>query len=132
MFKTNKLHVLAAVITLIGSLVVVTYGQKAYTYTYTAKLSNQDHFNSSGARIKSAADIIRQDRANFHKFNKRDKEDTNGNVFSTASARAEIPKKLVISKSTAKKIVDGTPTVIVTVTYLTMNDELFEINVGIK
>ena len=43
--------------------------------TYVARLSAKDHFNSSGGRLDSAAAIIRQDRANFHKFGRRDAED---------------------------------------------------------
>ena len=36
--------------------------------SYVAFLSEADHFNSNGQRLTSAAAIIRQDRANFHRF----------------------------------------------------------------
>ncbi len=49
--------------------------------SYVARLSAQDHFNSKGVRLESVAAIIRQDRANYHKFNLRDPEDTYDGVF---------------------------------------------------
>ncbi len=58
--------------------------------TYVARLSARDHFNSSGERLKTAAEIIRQDRANFHRYHNRDKEDTGDPIFSDAAARASL------------------------------------------
>ena len=43
--------------------------------SYVAFLSEADHFNSNGERLRSAAAIIRQDRANFHRFGRRDPDD---------------------------------------------------------
>ena len=40
--------------------------------SYTALLSEADHFNSSGQRLTSAAAIIRQDRANYYRYGVRD------------------------------------------------------------
>ena len=37
----------------------------AFVESYTARLSERDHYNSNGQRLLSAAAIIRQDRANF-------------------------------------------------------------------
>jgi len=34
---------------------------------YRAKLSSKDHFNSAGARLTKVEQILRQDRANYHK-----------------------------------------------------------------
>src|SRR3984957_18842556 len=40
--------------------------------SYVALLSEADHFNSNGQRLTSAAAIIRQDRANYHRYGIRD------------------------------------------------------------
>lgn len=55
--------------------------------SYTARLSSEDHFNSDGSRLKSAADIIRQDRANYHKFKIRDAEDQGDSFFDDVDSR---------------------------------------------
>ncbi|PIE45079.1 MAG: hypothetical protein CSA44_02630 [Gammaproteobacteria bacterium] len=84
--------------------------------TYVAKLSSQDHFNSKGQRLRNAAAIIRQDRANFHKFHKRDAEDEWDSFFSSVKNRARLERMLnngYLSKSTKNRIVNGTPTIIV-------------------
>lgn len=54
-----------------------------------AFLSNQDHSNSNGDRLKSVADILRQDRANYYK-GRRDRwdEDDEG-IFATPEGRAK-------------------------------------------
>ncbi|MDP3009511.1 MAG: hypothetical protein Q8N30_10660 [Methylococcales bacterium] len=48
---------------------------------YSARLSADDHTNSDGKKLTAVADIIRQDRANFHKFNLRDNDDTADSFF---------------------------------------------------
>ena len=49
--------------------------------SYVALLSERDHFNSSGQRLTTAAAIIRQDRANFHRFGLRDPGDEDDTFF---------------------------------------------------
>ncbi|MDD1606388.1 MAG: hypothetical protein LUP96_06810 [Methylococcaceae bacterium] len=86
--------------------------------SYTAKLSSEDHFNSDGQRLKSAADIIRQDRANYHKFNIRDGEDQGDSFFGDKDNRERIPamlKKGSLDKATQKSILNGTPVVLVNI-----------------
>ena len=82
---------------------------------FMAKLSEQDHFSSAGKRLATVAAIIRQDRANFHKYGKRDAGDTEGG-YQTAAARANLEReiaKLKISPSLRKKILNGTPLIYV-------------------
>src|SRR5580698_3701854 len=50
-------------------------GLGAYVESYTARLSERDHYNSNGQRLRSAAAIVRQDRANFYVYGLRDSED---------------------------------------------------------
>lgn len=84
--------------------------------TYVAKLVTQDHFNSKGIRLTNAAAIIRQDRANFHKFGKADEQDEWDSFFSRKANRARLERMLrngVASKATLKQIVNSTPTIVV-------------------
>ena len=62
--------------------------------SYNAFLSSADHFNSSGERLTTAAAIIRQDRANFHKFGIRDDRDENDSYFANVNNRAVLEQML--------------------------------------
>ncbi len=88
--------------------------------SYTARISDQDKFSSTGASLvqndkataATAAAIIRQDRANYHQFNKRDSEDETDCVFDDKEKRALLEKRLAAGKTTKEalnKIVFGNP-----------------------
>jgi hypothetical protein len=62
--------------------------------SYVALLSERDHFNSNGQRLTSAAAIIRQDRANFHRFGIRDPEDQDDPFFADEGNRAALEQML--------------------------------------
>jgi hypothetical protein len=82
--------------------------------SYTARLGPADHFNSIGARLTSAAAIIRQDRANYHQFAKRDAEDEGDRFFASLENRATLERMLEKGQSTPgvlAEIVNGTPLV---------------------
>ena len=86
--------------------------------SYTAQLSERDHFNSNGQRLTSAAAIIRQDRANYHRFGLRDAADQWDPVFADMGARARMESLLNRGTSDAsaiRAIVNGTPLVTVEV-----------------
>jgi len=55
--------------------------------SYIAKIGYQDHYNSRGRRLTTLSDILRQDRANYHKFYKRDSEDEGDDLFSSKRNR---------------------------------------------
>ncbi|MFN0264252.1 hypothetical protein ACKTEK_10285 [Tepidamorphus sp. 3E244] len=85
---------------------------------YTARLSDQDHYNSNGKRLDTPAQIIRQDRANFHKFGRRDADDTTDQYFSSAKNREWLENMLSGSKPPAAvmdEILNGAPLVQVTI-----------------
>lgn len=85
---------------------------------YAAVLSNQDHLNSKGERLTEAAAIIRQDRANYHKFGRRDEGDENDEFFADAGNRAELEKLIKLGTSEEEAlaaIVKGTPTIRVSI-----------------
>lgn len=85
---------------------------------YHAKLGSDDHFNSRGQRLTNAAAIIRQDRANYHKFGVRDRGDTGDVYFSSKQNRATLERMLRrgrASRSTLRRIVNGRPRITVKV-----------------
>jgi hypothetical protein len=86
--------------------------------SYNAHLSAHDHFSSTGSRLANAAAIIRQDRANFHKFGLRDAQDQNDDFFSNARNREALEQMLNngdINPLLAKEIINGNPLVFVRV-----------------
>ena len=81
---------------------------------YDARLSPQDHVNSRGVHLESVADILRQDRANFHKLHKKDPEDTSANFFNTEAHRNQIETMVAhhpLPEDTVNAILKGTPLV---------------------
>ena len=83
---------------------------------YVAVLSESDHFNSKGNRLADAAAIIRQDRANYHKFGLRDRGDSGDNFFASAANRDLLERMLnrgTSSRSAINAIVNRTPVVLV-------------------
>jgi hypothetical protein len=86
--------------------------------TYTARLSEKDHFNSNGERLRTAAGIIRQDRANYHEFRRRDGEDEGDRFFASKANRARLEALLLnghTTRSANDAIINGTPLVTVEV-----------------
>ena len=77
---------------------------------YNTVITRQDRFNSYGDRLHSVRAILRQDRANFHKFGNGDmgdeyegffKNERNRNMFNSARLR--------ISPELARRIKHGPP-----------------------
>ncbi len=62
-------------------------------FEYYAILSPQDTYNSSGAPLNDVCAIVQQDRANVHKFGKRDAADNVDAFFTTPARRAMITGK---------------------------------------
>jgi hypothetical protein len=83
---------------------------------YVARLGVNDHYNSRGVRLTSAAAIIRQDRANFHQFGIRDPEDQ-GDIFFASKANRERLERMLengtATQSALWAIVNETPLVVV-------------------
>ena len=68
--------------------------------SYIARIGPDDHFNSRGVRLKSAAAIIRQDRANYHKFGLRDADDEYDSYFGSKANRARMERMLKNGRAT--------------------------------
>lgn len=80
-----------AVMALVGWLAGLAAAQDGATL-YQARLSEQDHVSSRGVKLTTVAAILRQDRANYHKFNKRDFDDQHDPFFASAGNRGLLEK----------------------------------------
>ena len=79
--------------------------------SYKALLSERDHFNSEGQRLTSAAAIIRQDRANVHRFGIKDAEDQDDIFFADINNRAALEGQIERGTSdpaAIRRVVNGT------------------------
>ena len=83
--------------------------------SYTARISDRDHRASDGYPLSSAAQMVRQDRANWHKFHRRDSDDQGDPWFRTDGSRADLQRMLerggAMSSATKRAIVNGEPLV---------------------
>jgi hypothetical protein len=81
--------------------------------SYVARISERDHEASDGYALGSAAQMVRQDRANWHKFRRRDSDDEGDAWFRTNDERADLQRMLerpgAMSSSTKRAIVNGEP-----------------------
>ncbi len=62
---------------------------------YSAYLGNADHYNSRGARLTEPWQVIRQDRANFHRFGIRDPGDEYHSFFAIAANRNRMEQMIL-------------------------------------
>ena len=62
--------------------------------SYVARISSNDHQASDGYPLASAAQMVRQDRANYHKFHRRDRDDENDVWFRGNDDRARLERML--------------------------------------
>lgn len=65
-----------------------------YLGSYVARISDSDHYNSNGQYLDSVAQMVRQDRANFHKYGIRDPDDDSDPWFRTNGQRARLQSML--------------------------------------
>jgi serine/threonine protein kinase len=81
---------------------------------YRSRLSEQDHLSSRGERLTAIPDILRQDRANFHRFNQRDPEDQADPFFADVKNRAYFDA-MTFRGGSREAIINGDPLVEVAV-----------------
>ncbi|MBC7986623.1 MAG: hypothetical protein H7X93_08130 [Sphingomonadaceae bacterium] len=65
---------------------------------YDALISDADHYNSEGIRLRDATAIIRQDRANVHRHGIVDDADGYDYFFSNPNARAALERMLSVGE----------------------------------
>ena len=103
--------VLLGSLALLGPMPVSAQGLQLLD-SYIARISPRDHYNSNGQRLWSAAAIIRQDRAHFHRFGLGDPEDQADSFFQSLGNRAQLESLLergTADPSALNAIVHGTP-----------------------
>ncbi len=77
---------------------------------YLAYIGPDDLYNSNGDRLTLPWQIIRQDRANFHRFGIQDPDDEGDSFFASARNRDRMERMLrngQISPSAARAVVRG-------------------------
>ena len=83
--------------------------------SYQARISDQDHHASDGYRLDTVPQMVRQDRANWHKFGYGDAEDQDDPWFGSTDARARFERMLgksgAMSSKTRNAIANGEPVV---------------------
>ncbi|MCO5083190.1 MAG: hypothetical protein M9955_16225 [Rhizobiaceae bacterium] len=105
-------------ILLAGAVLAATLGSAQADQllgSYVARISDNDHHASDGYRLDTAAQMVRQDRANWHKFGRGDREDQDDPWFGSTAARAKFERMLnkgsAMSQATRRAIVNGEPVV---------------------
>jgi ribosomal protein L27 len=75
---------------------------------YAAFISEKDHYNSNGDRLTSVADILRQDRANFHKDGGDRADEDDGGIFATTEGRAKFEYyRIILQNLRARDLIRG-------------------------
>jgi hypothetical protein len=102
---------LVAAIALLGALGLAPAARaQELLGSYTAYIGEADLHNSSGARLWQPWQIVRQDRANFHRFGIRDEMDEWDPFFADIDNRAAMEQMIRngwIDPEAARKIVEG-------------------------
>ena len=126
-------HLIAIALLNLG--ITNSYGQD-YSALYDARLSAQDHTSSDGSKLLDVASILRQDRANYHKFKKRDTDDQTDTFFSSAKNRELIDsysKNVYLDNPMSAKdknaILNGTPLVRVSLVNGIKNEKFLSVEV---
>lgn len=92
------------------------FAQGAVQDSYCTQISQNDKYASDGYPLRDAGSILRQDRANYHRFGLRDPGDERDATFRSSAARERIPAMLDrgnTDQSILRRIVRGTPSICV-------------------
>lgn len=110
--KTFRLMGAAALLTL---ALAGTAMADQFLGSYEARISQNDHQASDGYALDTAAQMVRQDRANWHKFGSGDAEDQDDPWFASTAARQRLESMLnkgsAMTSATRRAIVNGEPVV---------------------
>ena len=86
--------------------------------TYVAYIGQQDLFNSNGARLTAPWQVLRQDRANYHRFGIAQNGDEWDPFFGDANNREAMEQMIMrgyMDPQAARDIMAGGATVVVTI-----------------
>lgn len=110
-----RIRILLAAVIAALTIALPAAAQDGFLGSYVARLSDNDHFASDGYRLDTAAQVVRQDRANWHRFGEGDYEDEDDRWFGTANARARMEQMLnrsgAMTQATRRAIMNGEPLV---------------------
>ena len=98
--------------------------------TYQAKISDRDHYNSRGVRLRNLNSVLRQDRANYYKYG-GDSRDQSDRYFSSIANRRAMERIAInpigISYRALKDlVVHGTPLLKIEVEQRRLNIRVIE------
>ena len=91
-----KKGLLAAVVL---CLAPVSVSAQSVMAEYAAYIGPQDMVNSSGQRLSGLCVMVQQDRANYHRFNRRDGADGFDPVFADRTLRGRIVNTCELTQS---------------------------------
>jgi hypothetical protein len=81
---------------------------------YFTVLNEQDYYNSNGERLRSVADILRQDRANYYQGRGGRRDEDDGGIFATKEGRSRFETyPIVLENLSAYDLINGRQTTIV-------------------
>lgn len=86
--------------------------------SYTAEIGRADLFNSEGQRLTAPWQVLRQDRANYHRFGISQPGDQWDPLFADANNRAAMEQMVMngyMDPQAARDIMAGGATVVVTI-----------------
>ena len=112
MFNTFRTAFLAVALLIVAG---ASAQARSYVVSYEAFIGPADLYNSKGVRLRSAAAIIQQDRANVHRFGVIDFGDSIDPFFTTVARRQALSRRLQgqISGPVARAIRRGGVTLLV-------------------
>jgi hypothetical protein len=93
-------------------LAAISFSRAVPIESYVARIGPDDHYSSRGVRLQKVAEILRQDRANLHRFGLGDPEDQYDSYFRLASRRSRIARyyrRGIIEPGLASEILYGNP-----------------------
>lgn len=89
---------------------------QAADVSYSATLSEGDHYNSAGDRLTSVSQVLRQDRANYHDIGGDAGDSGDQGAFGSKGKRALFDRaRIKLEGVSASEIINGTPEVSVRV-----------------
>jgi hypothetical protein len=94
--------------TILLGISVVGRGYTGEGVVYATFLSDKDLHNSNGEPLKSVADILRQDRANYHYGRADRKDEDDGGIFATKAGRAKFGEYVIVLENLkASDVIEG-------------------------
>ncbi|WP_321341633.1 hypothetical protein [Breoghania sp.] len=106
----RSLALVAAAIGIVSPLATPVFAQGPLLEVYVAYLGTDDHYNSRGVRLTEPWQIVRQDRANFHRFGIRDRGDEGDRFFASMANRGRMERMILngyIEGNAGYRIVDS-------------------------